>query len=293
MLYLRNTNQVQTIERQQRGMAPERPWGIVSASYNATQRTTGSLSILNDGNVISTLTASGSKFNSKISASNDVTVLLTGSVTSTTLTGSFTMSLSVSSSDYNYDTTVYNFGQLTAFFQPQSASLYEISGSLTYGPDGNFTTCSYYFVKSGDVDAPTTASYRVCNTTSSVEMYFTSSYVTASLGCVRDNTVQWIPSGSLTQYAQVWASPYGCDFKYPTGSIANRRVRFETPTYPYPGQNWYLASWVPDGTDTYQFQILHPGETLTVCTEDFDSAFFSVGENDKFGRQYIVDLGVC
>jgi len=296
MLYLRNTNQVETIERQQRGMAPERPFGIISASYNATVRTTGSLSILNDGNNISTLTLSGSKFNSKISASNEVTLLLSGSVTSNTLTGSFTMSLFVTSSDYTYNTTVYSFGQLSAIFQPKSASLYEISGSLTYGPDGNFSTCSYYFIKSDNTEDNnvTTASYTPCGTTSSVDMYFTSSLVTASLGCVLNDSVDWNPQGIPTRFAQIWASPYGCDFLYPTQSSGfNRSIRFETPSYPFPEQNWYLASWVPEGPNVYDFRILQPGQTLTVCTNDINSAFFSKGENEKFTKDYIVDLGVC
>jgi len=279
-----------------RGNAPERTWGAVSASYNATQRTTGSLTILNDGNIISTLTTSGSLFNARISASsNEVGVRLSGSVTETTLTGSFTMSLAITSSDYSYNTIVYSFGELNANFIPISGSTYIISGSLSYDNDGTFTTCSYYFVKSG-ITSPqaTTASYTPCGTTSSVDMYFSSSLVTASLGCVRDGTVSWNPEGIPTQFAQIFQSPYGCDFLYPTASSGgNRRVRFETPTAPFPEQNWYMASWVPEGTNTYEFQILKPGETLTVCTADINSAFFAGGENGTYGKDYIVDLGVC
>lgn len=282
------------------GNAPERPWGAVSASYNATQRTTGSLTILNDGNIISTLTTSGSIFNARISASsNEVGVRLTGSVTSTTLTGSFTMSLAITSSDYEYNTTVYSFGELNANFISLSGSTYQISGSLSYDNDGTFTTCSYYFVKSG-VTSPqdTYVSYTPCGTTASVNMYFTTTLTTASLGCVRDNTVFWNPpletDPIAIRFSQIWQSPYGCDFLYPTASSGgNRRVRFETPIAPYPEQNWYLASWVPDGTNTYQFQILQPGETLTVCTADINSAFFAGGDNGRYNKDYIVDLGVC
>lgn len=297
MLYLRNTNQVQTIERAVRGDAPERPWGAFSASYFATPTyTTGALSIINDQTTISTLTTSGSTFNARISASNDVTINLSGSLTPSALTGSFTMSLSITSSDYSYNTTVYSGGELTALLQPVSASVYSITGSLTYNSFGTFATCSYYFVKSGEVTNTTTASYTPCGTSSSVNMYFSSSYTTASLGCVLNDTVEWNPQGIPTIYSQIFASPYRCDFNYPTSSLeGNRSLRFECPSIEdqYPNQNWFLASWVPAGQTLYQFQILQPGETLTVCTADRNSAFFSNGENNKYAKNYIVDLGVC
>ena len=64
-----------------RGMARERDWSTISASYYATPTTTtGSLSIKDSGATITTLTASGSKFNARISSSNEMIVNLTGSV---------------------------------------------------------------------------------------------------------------------------------------------------------------------------------------------------------------------
>jgi hypothetical protein len=305
MLYSRNTNQVQTIERARRGDAPERPWAAFSASYFATPTyTTGALFIINDQTTIATLTTSGSTFNTRISASNDVTINLSGSLTAAALTGSFTMSLSITSSDYSYDTTIYSAGQLTAFFQPLSASVYDITGSLRYDTSGSFSTCSYYFVKSG-ITSPqaTTASYTACGTTSSAEMYFTTTLTTASLGCVLNNSVTWLPplppdpSGSLaTQFAQIWRSPYGCDFTWSINpEEGNRSIRFEAPFNEslYPDQNWFLASWVPEGTTAYEFRIVPAGQTLTVCTRDRNSAFFSPDYDEPYNKQYIVDLGVC
>jgi hypothetical protein len=298
MLYSRNTNQVQTIERAQRGNAPERPWAAFSASYFATPTyTTGALFIINDQTTIATLTTSGSTFNTRISASNDVTINLSGSLTAAALTGSFTMSLSVTSSDYSYNTSVYSAGQLTAFLQPLSASVYEITGSLRYDTSGSFSTCSYYFVKSG-ITSPqaTTASYTPCGTTSSVDMYFTTTLTTASLGCVLNDTVNWNPTGSATQFSQIWRSPYGCDFTWSINpEVGNRSIRFETPNDEsrYPEQNWFLASWVPEGTTAYEFRILQPGQTLTVCTTDRNSAFFSPDYDEPYAKEYIVDLGVC
>lgn len=298
MLYLRNTNQVQTIEKALRGDAPERPWAAFSASYYATPTyTTGALSIINDQTTIATLTTSGSTFNARISASNDVTINLSGSLTPAALTGSFTMSLFVTSSDYSYNSVVYSPGQLSAFLQPLSASVYDITGSLLYDPSGSFSTCSYYFVKSG-INTPqaSTASYTPCGTTSSAEMYFTTTLTTASLGCVLNNSVEWNPSGSATQFAQIWRSPYGCDFTWSINpEEGNRQIRFEAPFNEslYPLQNWFLASWVPEGTTTYEFRIVPAGETLTVCTTDRNSAFFSPDYDEPYNKQYIVDLGIC
>lgn len=293
MLYLRNTNQVQTIERAQRGNAPERPWSAFSASYLANTYTTGALQILNDNNVIGTLSASGSTFNARISASNQAGVVLSGSTTA--LTGSFTMSLIINSPDYTYSNIVYAPGAMSTAFTVASGSTYSITGSLTYTDGVNpFTTCSYYFIKSGHLDTPTTASYTLCNTTSSINMYFSSSFTTASLGCVLNNTVDWTPDGIVTQFAQIWRSPYGCDFTFPTGSDS-RNVTFTAPLIGQEPQddNWYLASYVPKGSNQYQFSIVQPGQSITVCTQDTASVFFSQGQDYPFGKDYISYGGSC
>ena len=281
-----------------RGMARERDWSTISASYYATPTTTtGSLSIKDSGATITTLTASGSKFNARISSSNEMIVNLTGSVSNATLTGSFTMSLIVTSSDYSYSATVYSFGELSTTLFPTSASVYSITGSLTYDSNGGtFGTCSYYWIKSGDnFTQPITASYTQCGATGSTQLYFSSSLVTQSVGCCLNDTVYWTPDSIETADAQVWVSPYSCDFLYPTASsLGNRSVRFETPQgVSNPASNYYLASWVPNGSNVYQFQILKPGETLTVCTADIKSAFFSKGSDVKFANNYIIDLGTC
>lgn len=296
MLYLRNTNQQQSLTQQAgvaRGNAPERAWSEVSASYLANTFTTGALQILNDNVVISTLSASGSTFNARISASNVAGVILSGSTTA--LTGSFTMSLIINSNDYNYTNIVYSPGAMETSFTVASGSVYDITGSLTYTDGVNpFTTCSFYFVKSGDLDTSTTASYIACGETGSTNLYFSSSFTTASLGCVLNNTVSWTPTGSVTQFAQIWRSPYGCGFEFPTGSDS-RNVTFIAPII---GQeprddNWYLASYVPKGSNQYQFSIVQPGQSITVCTQDTASVFFSPGQDYPFAKDYISYGGSC
>lgn len=298
MLYLRNTNQQQTLTQQAgvaRGNAPERAWSAVSASYLANTFTTGALQILNDNVVISTLSASGSTFNARISASNDIGVTLSGSTTA--LTGSFTMSLIINSPDYNYTNIVYSPGAMITTFPAVSSSVYNITASLTYTDGVNpFTTCSYYWVKSGEY-VPMTASYTQCNATSSTTIYVSPAFTSASLGCVVNDSVTLMPdTGAAAAYQQIWKSPYGCDFTYPTASGGGRPVLFEAPeSGPLnPAGQWYLASWVKYNENTYSFHLLQPGESITVCTQDTSSVFNSKGADVPFMRDYVTFLpGPC
>ena len=298
MLYLRNTNQVQTLDGSRiggRGNAPERAWAAVSASYLSNTYTTGALQILNDNNLIGTLSASGSKFNARISASNDIGVTLSGSTTA--LTGSFTMSLIINSPDYSYTNVVYSAGAMTTTFPAVSSSVYSITGSLTYTDGVNpFTTCSYYWIKSG-LYTPMTASYTQCNATSSTTIYVSTSLTSASLGCVVNDSVTLQPdTGPDIAKQQIWKSPYGCGFTYPTASGGGRPVLFGAPEIGpvNPDGNWYLASWVKYNENTYSFHLLQPGESITVCTQDTSSVFNSKGADVPFMRDYVAFLpGPC
>jgi hypothetical protein len=292
MLYLRNTNQIQTIDNRNRGLAPERPWSAISASYYEVLAT-GSLSIIDGSTTLGTLTTSGSLFNARISASNEASFVLSGS--NAALTGSFTMSLQITSSDYSYSNTIYSKGIISTTFQIPSGSIYTITGSVEYNPNGGaFSTCSFAFVKTGL--NPATASYTVCGATSSTSTYIASTFTSASLGCVNDTSVVLSPSGSGGQYQQLFLSPYDCNFSLPTGSN-NRTITFSAPTDPFaqsPNEStWYLASWIGEGTGTYLFKVIKAGQSISVCTPYPDEAYFSPGSNQRYNKDYITIGGVC
>jgi len=292
MLYLRNTNQIQTIDNRNRGVARERPWSAFSASYGVVLAT-GSLSIINDQTTIGTLTTSGSLFNARISASNDASFVLSGS--NAALTGSFTMSLQISSSNYSYTNTIYSKGIISTTLNVVSGSVYRITGSISYSPIGGaFSTCSFGFVKTGL--NPATASYTACGATSSTSTYIATTFTTASLGCVNDNSIVLSPSGSGGQYQQTWLSPFDCNYTLPTGS-SNTTITFSAPLNPAAQNpdvdNWYLASWVGEGTGTYLFKVIKAGQSITVCTPYPNDAYFSPGSDRRWNKDYITIGGVC
>jgi len=290
MLYASNVNRIESIDNRNRGMAAPRPWSAFSASYYEVLAT-GSLSILDGPATIGTLTTSGSLFNARISQSNDASIILSGS--NAALTGSFTMSLQITGSDYSYSNTIYSKAIISTTFQVPSGSVYRITGSVEYNPNGGlFGSCSFGFVKTGG--NPATASYTICNSTSST-MYIPTGYTTASLGCVLDSSIALSTSGSEGAYNQIWLSPYDCNFSLPTGS-SNTTITFNAPQEPTQNpliDNWYLASWIGEGTGTYLFKIVIAGQSLTVCTPYPNEAFFSPGSDRRFNKDYITIGGVC
>ena len=291
MLYASNVNRIESIDNRNRGAASERPWSAFSASYYEVLAT-GSLTIINDQTTIATLTDSGSTFNARISASNNATLTLSGS--NAAQTGSFTMSLQITNNvDYTYNTTIYSKGIISTTLEVVSGSIYDITGSVVYDRIGGaFSTCSFGFAKAGE--NPATASYRQCGATSSVSVYIATPYATASLGCVNDNSIQLYPSGGVEAIGQqVYLSPYDCTYQFPTGS-QSRTITFQAPGHPvYSNNTLWLASYVPQGTNTYAFKLVQSGEAFTVCTQDVNSAFFSPGIDKRWDRDYITFGGVC
>jgi len=294
MLYLRNTNQIQTIDNRGggRGIAPERPWSAFSASYGVVLAT-GSLSIIDGSTTIGTLTTSGSLFNARISQSNEASIVLSGS--NAALTGSFTMSLDISSSNYSYTNTIYSKGIISTTLNVDSGSEYRITGSVIYDSTGGaFTTCSFGFVKTGL--NPATASYIACGATASTSTYIATEFTSASLGCVNDDSVVLSPSGSGGQYQQLFLSPYDCNYTLPTGST-NTTITFSAPIDPFAQSpnvsTWYLASWIGEGTGTYLFKVVKAGQSISVCTPYPNEAFFSPGSDQRYNKDYITIGGVC
>jgi hypothetical protein len=290
MLYLSNVNRIESIDNRNRGIAPERAWSAFSASYYEVLAT-GSLSIIDGSTTIGTLTTSGSLFNARISQSNDVSIVLSGS--NAALTGSFTMSLQISSSNYSYTNTIYSKGIISAALNVDSGSVYRITGSVEYNQNGGaFTTCSFGFAKAGV--NPATASWIACAATSSTSVYIAEPFGTASLGCVNDNSIILSPSGGIEVIGQqTYLSPYDCNFSLPTGS-SNTTITFSAPGPPvYSNNNAFLASWIGEGTGTYLFQIVYSGQSLTVCTPYSDYAFFSPGADQRYNKDYITYGGVC
>ena len=290
MLYISNVNRIESIDNRNRGMARERPWSAFSASYRVVLAT-GSLSIIDGSTTLGTLTTSGSLFNARISQSNDASIVLSGS--NAALTGSFTMYLQISSSNYSYTNTIYSKGVISAALNVDSGSVYRITGSVIYSPNGGaFSTCSFGFAKAGD--NPATASYTLCGATSSVSTYLATAYATASLGCVNDNSIQLSPSGGIEAInQQIFLSPYDCSYTMATGS-SNTTITFSAPGPPvYGNNNAFLASWIGEGTGTYLFKIVRSGESLTVCTPYPNEAFFSPGSNQRYNKDYITIGGVC
>lgn len=290
MLYLSNVNRIESIDNRNRGIAPERAWSAFSASYYEVLAT-GSLSIIDGSTTLATLTTSGSLFNARISQSNDVSIVLSGS--NAALTGSFTMSLQISSSNYSYTNTIYSKGIISTALNVESGSVYRITGSVEYNQNGGtFTTCSFGFAKAGA--NPATASWIACAATSSTSVYIAEAYGTASLGCVNDNSIILSPSGGIEAIGQqTYLSPYDCNFSLPTGS-SNTTITFTAPGPPvYSNNNAFLASWIGEGTGTYLFQIVYSGQSLTVCTPYPNEAFFSPGSDQRYNKDYITYGGVC
>jgi hypothetical protein len=291
MLYLSNVNRIESIDNRNRGMARERAWSAFSASYGVVLAT-GSLSIIDGSTTLGTLTTSGSLFNARISQSNDASIVLSGS--NAALTGSFTMSLQISSSNYSYTNTIYSKGVISAALNVDSGSVYRITGSVIYSPNGGaFSTCSFAFIKTGL--NPATASYTACGATASTSTYISTTFTTASLGCVNDTSVVLSPSGGQGQYQQIFLSPYDCNYTLPTGS-SNTTITFSAPTEPAQSpdiSNWYLASWIGEGTGTYLFKVVKAGQSISVCTPYPNLAYFSPGSDQRYNKDYITIGGVC
>lgn len=290
MLYASNVNRIESIDNRNRGVARERAWSAFSASYGVVLAT-GSLSIINDETTIATLTTSGSTFNARISASNNATLTLSGS--NAAQTGSFTMSLQISSSNYSYTNIIYSKGIISTTLNVESGSVYRITGSVIYDKTGGaFSTCSFGFAKAGD--NPATASWIACGATSSTSVYLATAYATASLGCVNDTSIQLYPSGGIEAInQQIFLSPYDCTYQFPTGSQSTT-VTFTAPGPPqYGNNNMFLASYVPQGSNTYAFRLVRSGESFSVCTQDANSAYFSPGSNFRWNKDYITYGGVC
>ena len=55
----------------------------------------------------------------------------------------------------------------------------------------------------------------------------------------------------------------------------------------------FLASYVPQGSNTYAFRLVRSGESFSVCTQDANSAFFSPGSDQRYNKDYITYGGVC
>jgi len=272
MLYLRNTNQIQTldrgIKRGTQGAESTIGWKLTNSGAS------GSLYITNNGvpsypPVSVTTTDSGSF---PVFPNALVTAKMTGS--NWPVDGPTIMTLITTGSGLTYTTSSYiSSSLLENSFVAGTGGTYGITGSVSYVTASYISgTCAYGFLKISNFSA--NWSYVLCDGTN-VSGSSPGGLVTSSLGNVQWNTISY--GGDSTNKSQCFVSPYTSSFV--NAAVGNgTSVTFTTPlTGSVSTDPYYLASWIALNQPYYNFQLLRPGQILTVCTKFPEQTYFSPG----------------
>jgi hypothetical protein len=272
MLYLRNTNQIQTldrgIKRGTQGAESTIGWKLTNSGAS------GSLYITNNGvpsypPVSVTTTDSGSF---PVFPNALVTTKMTGS--NWPVDGPTIMTLITTGSGLTYTTSSYiSSSLLENSFVAGTGGTYGITGSVSYvtasyipGP------CMTTFYKLGQFNW--NYQYTQCNGTP-IARVSGSGLSTGSFGPIDWNTATI--SGDATNKSQLFVAPYSSSFL--SAAIGNgTSVTFTNPnTGSDAVGTFFLASWIPLNSPTYSYQLLPPSSSLTVCTRFPEQTFLSPG----------------
>jgi hypothetical protein len=300
MQYLRNTNQVQTLDRGitrgNKGVEANIGWKLTESGADAN------LLIYNNG------TPSYPPVNVNTTDSGSVPVFPNALVT-TRMTGSnwpvdgpTLMTLIATGSGLTFTTSSYiSSSILTTNFVASESLSYGITGSVSYVTASYVTgSCATAFLKVSNFSA--FWNYTLCDGTN-ITGSSAGGLITSSIGNVQWDTISY--GGDSTNKSQCFVSPYTSSFV--TAAVGNgTSVTFTAPlTGSVSTDPYYLASWIGLNQPYYNFQLLRPGQSLTVCTRFPDQTYFSPGSTpagagsgveaaaNRFRRLYITSGSAC
>jgi hypothetical protein len=289
-MYLSNTNILQS--RPVLGGGIARGGTSTNATINWTFTESGA-----DGNLI---ISGGASVNATTSSTGTFTAT-PGTIVSSSLVGvnwpggtSVTsMSLFINGGGYSFaGSSSVSSSKVMAAFTASANQNYTIQGFIdSYTPPTPPTPgtgkYAYGFAKGGS--GGTTFTYVDNNNTS--QSFFLAQEATSSVDSpfIYDTTIGIDAPGA---FAQVWSSPFTSSFT--TGSSSTcKTTTFSNPNPNLPGQNFYLAAYIPCNSTTYGFRIVKPAQSYQDCASYLNDAFFSPGGTYNLDKAYITTGSAC
>jgi hypothetical protein len=297
MLYLRNTNQLQSIgEVVRRGATVPVVNTDATIDYLFAENSAdGRLIILDDGNTILDLTSSASSILT-VASSSVVSASLSG--ISWPLTGSTSMSLFITGANVSYNqTSIVSSSTLMTNWTALSGAAYIVSASINHNPNvtpippspgtGRY---AYGFAKGGSVGS--TFEYVDQNNVS--QSFSLGAYLTSSVDSpfIFDTTIGIsTPVGPIA--AQTWSSPFTSSFT--TGSSSScKTTTFTNPRPSSPAsENFYLAAYIPCNSTTYAFRLIKPAQSYQDCVSYLNIAYMSPGGTYNLEQSNITTGSAC
>ena len=305
MLYLRNTNQIQSLAGQvQRGAAAPVIDTDASVDYRfAENGADGRFILLDDGVSIVDLT----------SASSGIVTVASASVVSASLsgigwptTGSTSMSLFITGANASFNQTA-NVSSSTLMYNwnAESGAVYIISASVNHNPITPFTpvepgtgTYAFGFVKGGTNTGGKLTEFTYLDENDASQSISLGQYLTSSTDTpFIFNTVAGFTISGSAGSEQIWSSPYTASFA--TGSSSDcKLVTFTNPNPASPASNnFWLAAYIPCNSTTYSFRLVKPGEAFSaVCTSYYmirSEIYFSAGGSYNLNQTDFTTGSAC
>lgn len=282
MLYLRNTNKIQSIS-QQVDRGPAGAIATISSSISASYTTaTSSLFVLLSDGVTKLSTTSSASTNFQTAFGG----IVSASIAGTTPSSSIAISLSISASDASYYFTGSSTGSgVMTSFAVGSNITYTISSSISVTTGSVPTSASCYYGIGGTAGNPGTYSYTPCGGTATTESL--SANTTSSVTCIDINQL-FSTSGAG---GQVFRSPYTCSYVLPGTPNPSYNTTFTVDAGLF--DNYHLASYIPQGSTVYSFRVMPLNSSFTVCSIS-GSNFLSKGANvpmEQGGTGYTITQG--
>jgi hypothetical protein len=292
-MYLSNTNTLQSRPVLGRGIA--RGGTSSDATINWTFTESGA-----DGNLV---ISGGASINATTSSTGTFTAS-PGTIVSSSLVGvnwpggtSLTsMSLFINGTDYSFaGSSSVSSSKVMAQFTASANQNYTIEGFVnSYTPPSppsppGTGLYAYGFAKGGS--GGSTFSY-VDNTNTS-QSFSLAQEVTSSVDApFIFNTVIGIGTTSGPTFAQTWSSPFTSSFT--TGSSSScKTTTFTNPQPNLPGQNFFLAAYIPCNSTTYAFRIVKPAQSYQDCASYLNIAYMSPGGTYNLEQSNITTGSAC
>lgn len=289
-MYLSNTNILQS--RPVLGGGIARGGTSTNATINWTFTESGA-----DGNLI---ISGGASVNATTSSTGTFTAT-PGTIVSSSLVGVSwpggtaltSMSLFINGGGYSFagSSSVSSSKVMAAFTASQNQN-YTIQGFVnSYTPPTPPTpgtgTYAFGFAKGGS--GGTTFTY-VDNTNTSQSFSLGQDLTSSVDNPFIFNTTIGIDAPGA--FAQVWSSPFTSSFT--TGSSSTcKTTTFSNPNPSLPGQNFYLAAYIPCNSTTYAFRIIKPAQTYQDCVSYLNIAYNSPGGTFNLDQAYITTGSAC
>jgi hypothetical protein len=198
--------------------------------------------------------------------------IVSASIAGTTPSSSIAISLSISASDASYYFTGSSTGSgVMTSFAVGSNVMYTISSSISVTTGSVPTSASCYYGAAAAGGGTGTYYYTPCGGTATSQSLLANT--TSSVTCV-DTADTFTITGAGNQ---IFRSPYTCSYVLPGTPNPSYDTTFAAGSPAV--NNYFLASYIPQGSTTYSFRVVPYGTSFTVCSIS-GSNFFSKGSDE-------------